>query len=211
MAIETELKLRLDTADVAALKAHPLLRQAAHTPPQTLKNTYYDTADLSLAGAKVALRIRSQGVRFIQTLKTRGQSVNGLHQRGEWEWELPQAVLEPERLSADIWPEALPPAATLALVPVFTTDFERETWLLDYAGARIEVALDQGAVHCEYEGVALSDPIMELELELKSGEAEALLQLADVLSAAVSLSPFDISKAQRGYALFQQLLASTEE
>ncbi len=211
MAIETELKLRLDTADVAALKAHSLLLQAEHAPPQTLKNTYYDTADLSLAQAKVALRIRCQGARFIQTLKTRGQSVNGLHQRGEWEWELPQAELEPERLSADIWPAALPPAAALTLVPVFTTDFERETWLLDYAGARIEGALDQGFVLCESGGAELSDPIMELELELKSGGADALLQLADALAADVTLTPFDISKAQRGYALFRQLLANTEE
>lgn len=211
MATETELKLRLDSEDVAALRQHPLLQQADHRAPQTLFNTYYDTPALDLAKARVALRIRRQGERYIQTLKTRGQSINGLHQRGEWEWDLDAAQLDPTRLSAEIWPAALPAAAELSLLPVFTTDFEREIWLLDYAGAHIEVALDRGAVLYSGEGVQLEDPIMELELELKSGDADALLKLADALASELPLHPFDLSKAQRGYALFRQAQATTED
>ena len=204
MATETELKLQLNPEDAAAVRAHPLLAAAEHQPPQTLLNTYFDTADLALAGARGALRIRRQGERFIQTLKTRGQSINGLHQRGEWEWDVPSAALQPTLLGTDIWPDSLPATAEISLVPVFTTDFEREIWLLDYAGARIEVALDQGLIVCEREGHRQEAAIMELELELKSGDAAALHQLAQVLAQNIPLQPFDLSKAQRGYGLFQQ-------
>lgn len=208
MATETELKLQLDAQDVAMLRTHPLLAAAEHQAPQTLLNTYYDTPTLALADARVALRIRRQGTRFIQTLKTRGQSINGLHQRGEWEWTVAGDALEPEHLDASGWPGALPAAANLTLVPVFTTDFQRELWILDHAGARIEVALDQGEIRCQYGDRSLTDPLLELELELKSGDPEALHRLAEALSSEIRLKPFDISKAQRGYALFHQLVGS---
>lgn len=205
MATETELKLQLRAADVGALRMHPLLTAGTASGPSTLLNTYYDTADQDLARAKVALRLRRQGDCIIQTLKTRGQSVNGLHQRGEWEWVLPRPVLDTELLNGDIWPESLPPASQLQLVPVFTTDFGRETWQVRYQGADVEVALDLGQIRCPCpQGGALQDEILELELELKSGEAPALLALADELGDSIALQPFDLSKAQRGYQLFRQ-------
>ncbi|GAA0697953.1 hypothetical protein GCM10009104_27970 [Marinobacterium maritimum] len=205
MATETELKLQLQAADLDAFRMHPLLQTGIAGGTGTLLNTYYDSVDLSLATAKVALRLRRQGARIIQTLKTRGQSINGLHQRGEWEWDLPQAVLNPELLHDEIWPTSLPPAAELQLVPVFTTDFEREIWQIRYQSAEVEVALDQGQIRCDCpQGGSLQDEILEVELELKSGDASALLALADELGRSIALQPFDLSKAQRGYQLFQQ-------
>ncbi|PSL13909.1 CYTH domain-containing protein [Marinobacterium halophilum] len=202
MATETELKLLLTEADIEGLRTHPRLQAGAARGCQTLFNTYYDSPDLALAQAKVALRLRRQGSRVIQTLKTRGQSVNGLHQRGEWEWERDQATLDPALLVGDVWPEGLPPAAELHLLPVFTTDFERELWDVRYRNADIEVALDRGRISCD--GCAREDTILELELELKSGDALELLALADELGRQVTLQPFDLSKAQRGYQLYQQ-------
>lgn len=205
MATETELKLLLEPAATEQLSRHPLLGAAGEPTEHWLYNTYYDTPELDLAAAKVALRVRRQGERFIQTLKTRGQSIDGLHQRGEWEWDLDDATLDPARLTGDIWPAALPPAAGLTLLPVFTTDFRRRLWWITFAGAEIEVALDQGDVVCECPGgQRLTDPISELELELKSGPAEALFELAQQLGEQIALQPGDISKAQRGYRLFGQ-------
>lgn len=205
MATETELKLQLNAADLEALRSHPLLQAVSSQGPFALKNTYYDSAELALAQARVALRLRYQGERIIQTLKTRGQSINGLHQRGEWEWDLARDKLDTQLLCGDIWPQVLPTAEQLQLQPVFATDFARETWLLHYQGAEIEVALDQGQISCRCpRGDVLTDAILELELELKSGEAEALLALADELRCSVALQPFDQSKAQRGYRLFRQ-------
>jgi inorganic triphosphatase YgiF len=88
---------------------------------------------------------------------------------------------------------------------MFCTDFERQRWVIAHEGARIEVALDQGRIHVP--GSALSEPLLELELELLSGPEAALLALADVLrqtpQGPVTLVPSDLSKAQRGMVLWQ--------
>ncbi|MET4161617.1 inorganic triphosphatase YgiF [Marinobacterium sp. MBR-111] len=205
MATETELKLLIEPAAMERLSRHSLLCHATGQAARLLHNTYYDTAALDLARAKVALRVRRQGERFIQTLKTRGQSIDGLHQRGEWEWDLASEQLDPALLEADIWPAELIAPDQLALIPVFTTDFTRRLWWLTFEGAEIEVALDLGEVVCDCgDGRHLTDPISELELELKSGPADALFALAHRLAEQAELQPGDISKAQRGYRLFSQ-------
>ncbi len=90
------------------------------------------------------------------------------------------------------------------LKPLFRTDFERHSWVLTHNTASIEVALDQG--HITVLGTALSEDILELELELLSGPEAALKSLADALrqtpSGAIALTPSNASKAQRGMALW---------
>jgi inorganic triphosphatase YgiF len=89
---------------------------------------------------------------------------------------------------------------------LFCTDFERQRWVIAHGGAKIEVALDQGHIHVP--GTDLSEPLLELELELLSGPEEALMALADVLRQTpygpVTLVPSDASKAQRGMALWSR-------
>jgi triphosphatase len=54
-------------------------------------------------------------------------------------------------------------------------------------------------------GESRQAPILEVELELKSGEESALHALAEELGRNVpGLAPDDISKAQRGYRLREQ-------
>ena len=62
----------------------------------------------------------------------------------------------------------------------------------------IEAALDLGKVVAGKQ----EEEICELELELRQGEPEALLELAIELAADLALMPCDISKAERGYRLF---------
>ena len=92
------------------------------------------------------------------------------------------------------------------LKPLFCTDFERHSWVLTHDSASIEVALDQGQINVT--DTALSEDILELELELLSGPEAALHALANALrqthSGAIALTPSDASKAQRGLALFAQ-------
>ena len=60
------------------------------------------------------------------------------------------------------------------------------------------VALDRGAVHSG----GLEEPISEVELELSGGgTASDLESLAKRLAERVSLTPANLSKAQRGYLL----------
>ena len=44
----------------------------------------------------------------------------------------------------------------------------------------------------------------EIELELKNGNVQQLMELAQILGQDITLTPDSISKAQRGYALYQQ-------
>lgn len=200
---ETEIKLRATPEVLATLRKHPLLANKACGEWRThsLLNQYYDTQDHQLAQHKVALRLRRDDETYIQTLKSRGQSVAGLSERNEWNWTLAQAELDTQRLDDSCWPQALASLDKGTLAPIFRTDFQRQKldlrWQQEGETIEVEVALDQGAVICE----AGQEPLCELELELRAGPPTALLQLALELAVDVPLMPCDISKAERGYRL----------
>ena len=151
MSQETELKLCIAPTQTT------LLRQAMTTivlphggtiePAGTvqLKNTYFDTLNLRLHQARVALRIRERNGQFIQTLKTQGQSINGLSRRGEWEWSLTSGQLDGAAL-VPVWPDQLNDISVADLQPLFSTDFKRTRWLLVWHKpyARVEVAWIRG-------------------------------------------------------------------
>lgn len=201
---ETEIKLRVSRETLVALRDHPLLkkRNKSGWEQRKLFNQYFDTPSRDLAAAKVALRLRRDGEQVIQTLKTRGQSVAGLSERNEWDWYLSKAKLDLKKLDDSCWPAALAELDKKQLVPIFTTDFVREkaeiAWGRGKAKVVIEAALDLGKVFAG-EG---EEEICELELELRQGEPDALLELAAELAADLALMPCDISKAERGYRLF---------
>jgi len=203
MAQETELKLSLDAHDLPRLLSHPLL--AAPAASQRLLNTYFDTPDLALKQRRMAVRERLAGGQWLLTVKTAGRSDGGLSRRQEWEGPTTPGALDFAALVDDVMLAAELTTLRPALQPLFATDFERQRWVVVHAGARIEVALDQGRIHVP--GTVLSEPLLELELELLDGAESALFALADALRAApggaLSLSPLDASKAQRGMALWQ--------
>ena len=202
--METELKLSLSATELPHLLAHPLL--ATGTDMQRLLNTYFDTPDLALQQRRMAVRERLAGEQWLLTVKTAGQSQNGLSRRQEWEGPTTPGALQFDTLVDD----AALAQDLMGLRPnlraLFCTDFERQRCVITHAGAKIEVALDQGRIHVP--GTDLSEPLLELELELLSGPEEALMALADVLrqtpQGTVMLVPSDASKAQRGMALWQR-------
>ena len=207
--METELKLSLNDADLLLLLTHPLLAQDAGT--QRLLNTYFDTPELALQQRRMAVRERLAGDQWLLTVKTAGQSQNGLSRRQEWEAPTTPGTLDFESLVDDAALATDLMALRPALRALFCTDFERHRWVIAHAGAQIEVALDQGRIHVP--GTDLSEPLLELELELLSGPEAALLALADVLrqtpQGPVTLVPNDASKAQRGMALWTRTIATS--
>ena len=210
-ATETELKLALPPRDAAALAARlmrvPALARA--TPVREhLVSLYHDTPAQDLLRQRVALRLRREGpegagARWLQTLKTAGDTTSALSQRGEWEMPVAGPALELHRLEGTPWP-AMDPDGVLAaaLQPCFTTDFVRTRWRVRVrGGAVVEVALDVGAVTATVDGAAHATPLCELELELLQGSPEALLALARRIARHVPVMPLAASKAARGYAL----------
>src|SRR5690606_25507048 len=73
----------------------------------------FDTPQNALANARAALRIRDNNGQCEQTLKTRGTSVAGLQQRGEWNWPLTGAALDLTLLQQD----EVPPIGRLEYRP----------------------------------------------------------------------------------------------
>lgn len=202
--METELKLTLGAQDLPRLLAHPLL--AAASEKRRLLNTYFDTPALALQQARMAVRERLAGEQWLLTVKTAGQSSQGLSRRQEWEGPTTPGALQFDTLVDDAALSQTLMALRSQLQAMFCTDFERQRWLIDHAGARIEVALDQGRIHVP--GTDLTEPLLELELELLSGPESALMALADLLrqtpQGAITLTPCDASKAQRGQALWSR-------
>jgi inorganic triphosphatase YgiF len=204
MQKETEIKLRVSRETLIALREHPLLKKRNKSGWERLElfNQYFDTPERELAHAKVALRIRRDGDAIIQTLKTRGQSIAGLSARNEYNWDIPKAKLDLKKLDGECWPEQLADLDKKTIKPLFTTDFVREkaeiSWGRGKAKVVIEAALDLGNVIVGKQ----KEEICELELELREGEPAALLELAAELAEKLALMPCDISKAERGYRLF---------
>ena len=202
MSQETELKLSLDAADLPRLLSHPLLSKPL--APQHLLNTYFDTPALDLKNRRMAVRERLAGEQWLLTVKTAGRSENGLSRRQEWEGPTTPGALQFDALVDDATLAADLMALRPALQPLFATDFERQRWVLEHDGARIEVALDQGRIHVP--GTPMNEALLELELELLAGPEAALGTLAAALrqtaSETIALTPNDTSKAQRGMALW---------
>ncbi len=193
---EIELKLQLPPQQAAAFLKRMARRRSAPVE-QDLVTLYFDTPDFALSAQGVALRVRRAGRRWLQTLKTEGERQGGLSRRIEFEMAVRRGALDWTRFP----PEArayVPEVLRERVVPVFETRFHRTAWLLKgRGGAQIEVALDVGEVVAGER----SQPLCEVELELKSGQPDALFALALEWAGAFGCLPFDVSKAERGVRL----------
>lgn len=184
---EIELKFLLGRESIGpVLAALP----AGETREKVLEAVYYDTADRWLGRHGFGLRVRRSGEAFIQTLKSAPGPDGG---RGEWEWPVASAAVEPALLETT--PAALPDG--LALVPCFSVLTRRAIRDIAIGGAEIELALDEGEVVAGDR----REPFLELELELRAGPPAALFDLARELSAAAPLTLSHVTKAERGFAL----------
>jgi triphosphatase len=208
MGIEREVKLALPADQVSAATRWFVARSGTAGREVALANIYFDTPALTLARSKSALRLRHTPDGWLQTFKTAGQAIAGMHSRHEWEMPVAGEALEIEALLKACDEPTVAAAlrgAAPDLIELFRTDFTRTLWEVTSDGATIEAAIDQGDVIAEVNGETRRSPILEVELELKSGDEAALHALADELCAHVpGLAPDDVSKAQRGYRLREQ-------
>ncbi|MDG0797442.1 inorganic triphosphatase [Pectobacterium punjabense] len=172
--------------------------QYEHMRAQRLSNVYYETADNYLRRNGIGLRIRGENERYEMTAKTAGKVIGGLHQHPEYNVALEKAEVDLSLFPAEMWPEdcdieVLQPS----LNPLFSTDFTREKWVFTYYQSVIEVALDRGEIRAG----DLSEPLCELEMELKLGQTTHLLALAKEIAEFGGMRQGSLSKAARGYHL----------
>src|SRR4051812_983723 len=205
MAVETELKLLLPPDTAAGILRQRAFRSLLRGSPSQdaetglaatsggaeaethlaglhrhkLDSVYFDTPDRWLSGHGMALRVRRIGRKRIQTLKAPAPGPSGLQNFQEIEAEIagerPQlsavtdAKLSARLERAKVWRR---------LRPIFETRFQRAAFLTEHGASTIEIAVDLGSIIAG--GRRL--PIAEIELELKSGDARALYELAEQLA-----------------------------
>lgn len=204
---EIELKLAGPAEALESLREAGLIARHArnHGVVRRLDAVYYDTPDRLLDRNGLSLRVRRSGQRHVQTLKRAG-SGDPLA-RDEWEVALPDGQLDLSLLPAA---EIGEPFATLSagqLAPVFATKVRRRVQKLDFAGALIEIAFDDGTI----EAGEKREPVSEIELELKEGEAAALYEFGLALLELAPLRLETASKAARGYGLAFALRALAQK
>ncbi|MGI2260717.1 inorganic triphosphatase [Shewanella sp. GXUN23E] len=199
MAAEIELKLFFNPADRQLLTEKlNSLEHAEALPTKQLTNRYFDTPDLQLRRWDMGLRVRGEGERREQTIKTAGQVVGGIHSRPEYNIDIDGDSPLLKLFPADIWPEnADLDAVQQQLICFFDTDFNRQLWHVYVGNSMVEIALDTGWISAGEQREA----ICELEFELLAGEVSALLELAHTVAQWLPVRLGKASKAQRGYRL----------
>ena len=199
MSTEIELKFQISPSDVEQVPHIELLQQLAKEEGEYyLMSWYYDTPHLDLAMRGFSMRIRKKENELIQTIKKKNaEAKDGLHEREEWEYEIPSREFDLSMVPKDVRNKLSPFLKDLDVL--FTTDFLRKYWLLETSsGCEVEFALDHGEIRAGDQ----RNMICEVELELKKGKKEDLLALSKQLQARFELEPSNLSKAARGYLLY---------
>ena len=191
MAQEVELKLEIDPGNLLLLLQDPLLGGEPRSVDQV--TVYYDTAKTALKKHGFTLRVRNVEGRYVQTVKTAGDSV-GLLSRGEIEFDVNSMTPDLESL-AD-----LPLAALVAdgqLVPVIRSDVTRTSSHIELAGSLIQLDVDCGSITA---GKRVEN-FAEAELELIEGTPASLVIAARRLADRVPVRLGILTKAERGFRL----------
>ncbi len=200
---ELELKLAVPDAVLPSLR-HALRAHGARSV--RLQARYFDTVDGRLGRNRVALRLRLEGRRWMQTLKTPGE---GAVHRLEDEVRVPGAgasspAVDPHRHDGSdagtLLHAALQGASASALAERHASDVNRLRCLVhDAHGSQIEVALDTGHASAPARSIALA----ELELEHKGGPVQGVFDLAAAWIEHGGLWICTTSKADRGERLLR--------
>jgi len=203
MENKVELKLSMHSKNARILGLHPIILAASAKKPIVRKITtqYYDTPDLTLLDAGISLCLRNISGRWIQSVKTEGSSLAGLHQRSQWESEVtncqPDFTVDLDSALTKLFTDE---KLIEDIRPIFQTKVQRTEWHLDFGnGNRIEMALDIGELVVGEK----HEPISEIELELKSGKKGCLFELALELQKVIPLRLENNSKSHNGFGYYR--------
>jgi inorganic triphosphatase YgiF len=203
---EIELRFQIPESQWPAVRRWVAGTGKSVATEERLQASYFDTPERDLAHAGFALRLRREGEVWVQTLK--GAAPDGMTRL---EHNVPLGADIPQ---LDVTRHADHPAgqalqALLATLPegalqaLFRTDITRLTRPLRTPHGTVELALDHGALLAGEGDSLRSTPVAELEIELKSGEARAVLETA----RQWAIERFGLSLELRTKALRGDLLA----
>jgi len=198
---EIELKFVVDEETAKQLWQRGESARLTSGPPRTSKltSTYLDTPDRALWKAGIALRLRRDGRRWIQTVKAKSQLHGGLMRTAELETPVPgghvrlEAIDDPEvrgRIERAV--DGAP------LRPVCETVMTRTAGELRLGdGTRAMLSTDAGEIRAGPRRAELR----EAEIELIEGRVDGLFEMVHTLLPAGGIRFSRLSKAARGYML----------
>jgi triphosphatase len=180
MGKEIELKLEVPPQELRRLKRWRVLSRK-RPGKQDIASVYFDTPKHKLGRNGISLRIRRNGKKRLQTIKSQG--ADGPFRRGEWENEIKGDVPDLRKVQGTALEPLLTKKLKHKLMAVFETRVRRTIRPVRRNGSRIEVALDSGEIRAGRR----SAPISEVELELKGGDVGEVFELARELGKHVSV------------------------
>jgi inorganic triphosphatase YgiF len=193
---ERELKF---AADVKTFKAafHLPLLGGAEEARRRLKSVYFDTGDSDLMRHGVTLRVRKQNGTNLMGLKRAARSKCGFFDRDELEVKSPSAEPDLSLFGETIANKIKKIIGERPLAAKFGSDILRASRMVNLSDAVVEVALDDGFLFAGER----REPVHEIEVELKSGESTALIDLGLALVDALDVRLCALSKAERAAQL----------
>ncbi len=202
MGTELEWKLTVPEAGLLdeILDLEEIRTRMAETPRcYHMRTTYYDTPSRRFSERHFTVRQRMENDRSVLCVKAPapGKAPNA-KLRSEWEIEGGDISAALPELVAAGAPAELLEAAREGLVAVCGAEFRRRAVLLRFSdGSACELALDAGTLF----GPGRSEPLCELELEMKAGAPAATLELYRFLWTRFGLVPQPKSKYARAAGL----------
>ena len=194
---EVELKLEMPVAEVVRVQ-RSLRRRLGEGIKRHLISVYFDTGKRALRKQGLTLRIRTGGKHTVQIVKAVDTTSASIFDRLEWQTEVEGDKLDLKAAARTPVGDVLHGSrASERLLPIFETVMDRTTWRVRQGGSEIEVALDEGRVSAH----GSTQPIAELELDLKRGSSSDLFALASSLDHVKDLKIGVLSKSERGYVL----------
>jgi triphosphatase len=187
-----EIELKFAVPAARAAEALATIQGLASAEPRAMTSTYFDTDKGALRRARLALRVRQVGRKYVQTLKDAG---DGAFSRGEWETEVKGPGVDLAALKGTPAHRLLAKGAKLT--PSFVVEVNRRTAGVTEGESGIELAFDEGVARAKGREAGFA----ELELELKTGPQWGLFTLARRLAGGGDFTLSFTTKAARGDAL----------
>jgi inorganic triphosphatase YgiF len=183
----THLELGIAPEAITRLRRHPLVAALTQGRPRRAREhaVYFDTAELALARAGIALCVRRVGRASVQTVARLDLGATRVTSAADTVLPVDApdlARIPDEGLRADV----ARAVAGEPLAPVFEVDLARETRLLREDQNEILLALDSGSVRTPNG----DEPLAILALETRAGDpsypAQLALELLDAIGFRIS-------------------------
>ena len=204
--MEIELKYRIeDEAVIDAIFQDPYIEMIKDKQTEEsveMFAVYFDTADRRLHKEGIAFRVRREGDILQATLKWNGSSEDGMHKREEINVPVDDEskLYTPDIdifVQSDMRDVLYDIVGARHLHPMMEVHSVRHQVRIDTGKSISELSVDKGEVRVGEK----SAPILEMEIELFSGEEADMIALGDGLAEKYGLKASNISKFKRGLDL----------